>query len=96
MISIMVIALLVSLEIVLCNLNSTLCVADVLIFILQIRFGLRHALFSCPLLLANLQVSGVFLTSQTRLYNLQVMIVLDKFFSKEATRLVVLLRKILR
>lgn len=65
--SVMVIALLVNLKVVLRNLSSTLRVADVLIFILQIRLGLRYSLFSCSLLFADLQVSGVFLTGQTSL-----------------------------
>ena len=44
------------------HLNGTLRVADVLFLVLYIRLGLRHALFSCSLLFADLQVGGVFLT----------------------------------
>ena len=62
MMSVMLIALLVTLKIVLGHLNGTLRVADVLFLVLYIRLGLRHALFSCSLLLADLQVGGVFLT----------------------------------
>ena len=62
MMSVILIALLVTLKIVLCHLNGTLRVADVLFLVLYIRLGLHHALFSCSLLFTDLQVGGVFLT----------------------------------
>ena len=62
MMSVMLIALLVTLKIVLGHLNGTLRVADVLFLVLYIRLGLRHALFSGSLLFTDLQVGRVFLT----------------------------------
>ena len=62
MISVLLIALLVTLKVALRHLNGTLRIADVLFLVLYIRLGLRHALFSCSLLFADLQVGGVLLT----------------------------------
>ena len=77
MISVLLIALLVTLKVALRHLNGTLRIADVLFLVLYICLGLRHALFSSSLLFADLQVGGVFLTGYTSLQNLQIMIVLD-------------------